>query len=262
MSSDPIAIVTRQLVRVFDGKPVVTDLNLSVPRGVFYGFLGTNGAGKSTTIRMLTGLLAPTAGEVRVLGRDITNPADALEIKRRIGVVPEGLALFDYLTGPEYLTFVAEMHGMSPELRTERMGHLLGLMDLAGEPRKLCLDYSHGMKKKLSLAAALIHGPELLFLDEPFEGVDPVSARIIRGTLQRFVANGGTVFVTSHVMEIVEKLCTHVSIIAGGKVVMEDTMEAIRSRGSLEEAFLATAGTDSRTHTRLDWLEAPQPPTS
>jgi ABC-2 type transport system ATP-binding protein len=255
MSSDP-AISTRGLFRSFNGRPAVSDLNLAVPRGVFYGFLGTNGAGKSTTIRMLTGLLAPSAGEVRVLGLDITRPEESIAIKRRIGVVPEGLALFDYLTGPEYLTFVAKMHGLTDEVRLERSGHLLGLMDLADESSKLCLDYSHGMKKKLSLAAAMIHGPDLLFLDEPFEGVDPVSARVIRGTLQRFVENGGTVFVTSHVMEIVEKLCTHVGIVTGGKLVLEDTMENICRTGTLEETFIRVAGDESRVRGRLDWLEA------
>ena len=256
MSPDVPAITTRGLFRSFNGKAAVSDLNLTVPRGVFYGFLGTNGAGKSTTIRMLTGLLAPSAGEMRVLGLDITHPEESIAIKRRIGVVPEGLALFDYLTGPEYLTFVAKMHGLTDAVRLERSGHLLGLMDLADESSKLCLDYSHGMKKKLSLAAAMIHGPDLLFLDEPFEGVDPVSARVIRGTLQRFVENGGTVFVTSHVMEIVEKLCTHVGIVTGGKLVLEDTMQNICRTGTLEETFIRAAGDEARGRGRLDWLEA------
>jgi ABC-2 type transport system ATP-binding protein len=257
MHPDGAAISTRGLMRSFNGRLAVCDLNLTVPRGVFYGFLGTNGAGKSTTIRMLTGLLAPTAGEMRVLGMDITNGEQAIAIKRRIGVVPEGLALFDYLTGPEYLTFVAKMHGLTDEVRLERMGNLLSLMDLTGEPEKLCIDYSHGMKKKLSLAAAMIHVPDLLFLDEPFEGVDPVSARIIRGTLQRFVANGGTVFVTSHVMEIIERLCTHVGIVSAGKLVLEETMENIRAGGTLEETFIRAAGEEARSHERLEWLEAP-----
>lgn len=259
MHPEGVAISTRGLMRSFSGRLAVSDLNLTVPRGVFYGFLGTNGAGKSTTIRMLTGLLAPTAGEMRVLGMDITNATEAIAIKRRIGVVPEGLALFDYLTGPEYLTFIAQMHGLAEDVRLERIEHLLGLMDLAGEPDKLCIDYSHGMKKKLSLAAAMIHGPALLFLDEPFEGVDPVSARVIKGTLQRFVENGGTVFVTSHVMEIVEKLCTHVGIIAAGKLVMEDNMENIRRDGTLEEAFIRAAGDDARSRGRLEWLESAHP---
>src|SRR5215216_2861958 len=166
------AVETFNLVRRFGSFAAVDHINLRVERGRFFGFLGPNGAGKSTTIKMLTGLLAATSGEIRVMGRDIR--AEPLEVKRRIGVVPEDLNLFERLTGAEMLTFTGRMYGLGPAEIAERTEELLALMELADDPRKLVIEYSHGMKKKLSLACALIHRPEILFLDEPFEGVDAI----------------------------------------------------------------------------------------
>jgi len=250
-----LAIETRQLTRYFDGVCAVDQVDLRVERGVSYGFLGPNGAGKSTTIKMLTGLLAPSQGEMRVLGHDMRNPDAALEAKRRIGVVPEDLALFDNLTAREQLTFVGRMYLMESETIRTRSEELLSLLGLADVDRKLTLEFSHGMRKKLALAAALLPNPDLLFLDEPFEGVDAVASRVIKDVLSGYVERGSTIFLTSHVLEIVERLCTHVGIIAGGRLVEQTSLEALRQGSSLEARFLAIAGTDAEATRRLSWLE-------
>jgi len=245
------AIETFDLVRRFGDFTAVDRINLRVGRGAFFGFLGPNGAGKSTTIKMLTGLLAPTAGRAGVLGLDIA--ASPLEVKRRIGVVPEDLNLFERLTGAEMLAFTGRMYGLGREDIRTRSRELLELMELDGEPRKLVVEYSHGMKKKLALACALIHRPEILFLDEPFEGVDAIASRTLKNLLSRLTARGLTVFLTSHVLEIIERLCTDIAIISEGRLVASGTMEELR-RGiavggddsggalSLEDYFIRVVG--------------------
>jgi ABC-2 type transport system ATP-binding protein len=250
-----LAIETQGLTRYFNDQCAVDGINLAVERGMFYGFLGTNGAGKSTTIKMLTGLLAPSGGSIQVLGRNMLNPREALEAKRLLGVIPEDLALFDNLTAREYLTFVGRIHQMSRETIRSRSEELLSLLDLQHEDEKLTLEYSHGMKKKLAMAAALLPNPDLLFLDEPFEGVDAVTSRVIRDLLAGFVARGSTVFLTSHVLEIVERLCTHVGIIVKGTLVEQTSLDEIRRGGSLENRFLERAGADPDSSRKLNWLE-------
>jgi ABC-2 type transport system ATP-binding protein len=251
-----LAIETLGLTRNFGSLCAVNAIDLRVERGTFYGFLGPNGAGKSTTIKMLTGLLAPTSGTMRILGEDIGRPDRALEVKRRVGVVPENLSLFENLTGREYLTFIGRMYLLPRATVRERTEELLAMMGLADEEKKLALEYSHGMRKKLALAAALLPNPEVLFLDEPFEGVDAVASRVLRDTLKRTVERGATVFLTSHVLEIVEKLCTHVGIIAQGKLVHQGPMAEMRLSGSLEEHFLEVVGADQLERRKLSWLEA------
>jgi ABC-2 type transport system ATP-binding protein len=250
-----LAIETNGLTRYFGDLRAVDGLDLRVEAGKFYGFLGPNGAGKSTTIKMLTGLLAPTRGTMCILGEGLENPEKAREVKRRVGVVPEELALFDNLTAREYLTFIGRMYKLPMATIRERCEQLLTMMSLQNEEKKLTLEYSHGMKKKLTLAAALIANPDLLFLDEPFEGVDAVASRILRDTLKRCVQRGATIFLTSHVLEIVERLCTDVGIIVEGKLVYQGTMEEIRAEGSLEERFLGAVGTDHIEQQKLSWLE-------
>lgn len=248
------AIETTNLTRDFGNLRAVNQLNLSVEAGRFYGFLGPNGAGKSTTIKMLTGLLAPSGGTMRILGEDLGDPARALAVKCRVGVVPENLALFDNLTAREYLTFIGRMYLLPRETVRSRSDELLAMMDLH-EEKKLTLEFSHGMKKKLALAAALIGNPDLLFLDEPFEGVDAVASRVLRDTLKQCVGRGATIFLTSHVLEIVERLCTDVGIIAHGQLVHQGSMEELRRTGSLEDKFLAVVGSDGQTAQKLSWLE-------
>ncbi len=251
-----LAIETTGLTRRFGKLCAVDAIDLRVQRGTFYGFLGPNGAGKSTTIKMLTGLLAPTAGSMRILEQDVHDPERALAVKRRVGVVPENLSLFENLTAREYLIFIGRMYLLPRPTIRERTEELLAMMDLQGEEKKLALEFSHGMRKKLALAAALLPNPDLLFLDEPFEGVDAVASRVLRDTLKRTVERGATVFLTSHVLEIVEKLCTHVGIIAQGKLVHQGPMAELRLQGSLEERFLQVVGADHLEQQKLSWLEA------
>jgi ABC-2 type transport system ATP-binding protein len=261
------AVETINLVKQFGDFVAVDNLNLTLHRGCFFGFLGPNGAGKSTTIKMLTGLLAPTSGRVRVLGRDMEK--EPLEVKRRIGVVPEDLNLFERLTGAEMLAFTGRMYGLGKTEIAERSPELLDLMELRDEPKKLIVEYSHGMKKKLSLACALIHRPEILFLDEPFEGVDAIASRTLKDLLSRLTVRGLTVFLTSHVLEIVERLCSDIAIIAQGKLLaagsLDELRKGIRVDGegqqtgpvSLEEYFIHIVGGERNAGEEeevLQWL--------
>ena len=259
------AVETTSLVRRFGDFVAVDNLNLSVRRGSFFGFLGPNGAGKSTTIKMLTGLLGPTSGKIQILGRDLS--LEPLEVKRRIGVVPEDLNLFERLTGAEMLAFTGRMYGLQKAEIGQRSLELLDLMDLRDEPKKLIVEYSHGMKKKLSLACALIHRPEILFLDEPFEGIDAIASRTLKDLLSRLTARGLTVFLTSHVLEIVERLCSDIAIIAQGKLLAAGSLDELRKginvdeNGqrapiSLEEYFIHIVGGERSTGEEevLQWL--------
>jgi ABC-2 type transport system ATP-binding protein len=251
-----LAIETRGLTRLFEGKAAVDGLDLRVPVGAFYAFLGPNGAGKSTTMKMLTGLLAPSAGASRILGLD---PAvDGRRVKALIGAVPDGLQLFERLTGAEQLRIHGQLYGLSRAVAAERAGELLDALDLAGDAGKQVNDFSHGMKKRLALGCALIHGPSLLFLDEPFEGIDALAVSGIRRMLQDLVTRRGmTVFLTSHVLEVVERLATHVGIIHRGKLVVEGTLEEIRTSGTLEEGFLRAVGEERSAPQSLSWLAGP-----
>jgi ABC-2 type transport system ATP-binding protein len=260
------AIQTYGLTRCFGALTAVDDVTLSVAQGQFFGFLGPNGAGKSTTIKMLTGLLEPSAGSIEILGQPFT--AGSLDLKRQIGVVPEGMALLGRLTAPEYLRFVGRMYGLSREITNQRTDELLEFMQLANESRKLVTDFSHGMQKKLALAAAVIHGPRVLFLDEPFEGVDAIAAGMLKAMLQRMISRGATIFLTTHVLEIVERLCSHVAIISQGRLVANGSIEDLRAgvastlpgaeasqRLTLEEIFLSIVGAGTQEPAQeLSWL--------
>jgi ABC-2 type transport system ATP-binding protein len=248
-----LAIETEGLTRLFDDRPAVQDLALRVPAGAFYGFLGPNGAGKSTTIRMLTGLLAPTSGRARILGVELLR--DGVELKRRIGVVPDGLSLFERLSGAEQLRIHGQLYGLARREAARRADELLAALELGDDAGKLVGEYSHGMKKKLALGCALIHGPELLFLDEPFEGIDAVAVTGIRGMLQDLVARGAmTIFLTSHVLEVVERLVTHVGIIREGRLAAQGTLAEVRGEGTLEEVFIRTVGEQRGRAQGLSWL--------
>ncbi|HCC57265.1 MAG TPA: multidrug ABC transporter ATP-binding protein [Solibacterales bacterium] len=246
------AIEVRDLRKVYQGRAAVDGLNLNVPRGCFFGFLGPNGAGKSTTIRMLTGLARPTSGTIHLLGRAM--PDDEIEIKRRIGLVPDESLLFDRLSGAEFLEFVGRMYGLDRKLAIARAGELLGLFQLANERKKLIADYSKGMRKRIAMAASLIHRPELFLMDEPFEGVDAVGARLMKDILLDQVRGGATIFLTSHVLEVVERLCDRVAIINQGKIVKEGSIEELRCGAeTLEDVFVRVVGSGNLTG-KLEWL--------
>jgi ABC-2 type transport system ATP-binding protein len=245
-------IDVQNLVKNFGDFCAVDHVSFSVPEGQIFGFLGPNGAGKTTTIRMLMGLATPTSGTIELLGRPM--PQQALEVKGRIGLVPDESLLFDHLTGLEFTEFVGRMYGLERGRARERAGELLALFQLDGEPRKLIGDYSKGMRKRVAMAAALIHRPELFLLDEPFEGVDAVGARLMKEILLEQVRHGATMFLTSHVLEVVERLCDRVAIIHEGKIVLAGTMAELRSGSeTLEDVFVRVVGAE-RPAESLDWL--------
>ena len=246
------AIRLSDLRKVYGAKAAVDGLSLEVPRGSFFGFLGPNGAGKTTTIRMMIGLAQPASGTIELLGFRL--PEQALEIKRRIGLVPDDSLLFDRLTGAEFLEFVGRMYGLERPIARERSKELLELFELDADARKLIAAYSKGMRKRVAMAAALIHRPELFLLDEPFEGVDAVGARLMKDILQDQIRHGATVFLTSHVLDVVERLCDRVAIIHDGKLVMEQAVGELRHGGeTLEDVFVRVVG-GGRDAEKLDWL--------
>ncbi|MBV9678190.1 MAG: ABC transporter ATP-binding protein [Acidobacteriaceae bacterium] len=251
------ALEIHDLQKSYNGFHAVDGLSISVPQGVFFGFLGPNGAGKTTTIRMLMGLAQPNAGTIRVLG--LPMPEQSLEIRKQIGLVPDDTLLFDYLTGTEYLEFVARLYMLPRPLAKERAEELLQLFQLHENRRKLIGEYSKGMRKRVAMAAALIHRPRLFLMDEPFEGVDAVGARLMKDILLEQVRHGATVFLTSHVLEVVERLCDQVAIINRGKIVVQGTMSELRRQaaagesGTLEEIFVDLVGGE-RYSEKLDWL--------
>jgi ABC-2 type transport system ATP-binding protein len=259
------AVETVDLKKTFGDFTAVDGIDLKIESGTFFGFLGPNGAGKSTTIKMLTGLLDKTSGSASILGFDIDS--DPVEVKRRIGVVPEELALFDRLTGREYLNFVGRMYGLGVADIHTRTRELLEVMELDRDPKKLIADYSHGMKKKLAFSAAVIHEPRLLFLDEPFEGIDAVASRSIKDLMSTLLKTGVTIFLTSHILEIVEKLCRDIAVIHEGRLVAQGTLEELKrgialkagrdqvQTATLEQIFLSLIDHDDAPKTTLSWLE-------
>ena len=246
------AIEVHSLRKVYGDKAAVDGLSLAVPQGCFFGFLGPNGAGKTTTIKMLMGLAPPTSGTIELLG--LPMPQRALEIKQLIGLVPDESLLFDHLTGGEFIEFVGRIYGLERGVARERSAELLELFELDGDRKKLIAEYSKGMRKRVAMAAALIHRPRLFLMDEPFEGVDAVGARLMKDILLEQVRNGATVFLTSHVLEVVERLCDRVAIINEGRLVLEGSMDELRGASeTLEDAFVRAVGVERSVGT-LDWL--------
>lgn len=255
----PYAVVTRDLVRTFDKKIAVNNLNLSVRAGEFFGFLGPNGAGKSTTIKMMVGLMRPSSGNIWVGGVNVWR--EPIRARTLMGVLPEYLNLYERLSGREFITFAGHMYGVPSADIKRRTEEMLQVLGLSGDADKLVVDYSVGMRKKVALAAAIIHRPQVLFLDEPFEGIDPVSSRVIRDILHELTQRGTTIFFSSHIMEVVERLCTRVGIINQGVLVAEGTLQELRERASgqgkdatLEDIFLNVIGVQNENH-NLRWLE-------
>jgi len=249
----PPAIEVRELRKVYGNTPAVDGLTLRVDSGCFFGFLGPNGAGKTTTIRMLMGLAPPTSGSISILGHPL--PDEALAVKARIGLVPDDTLLFDHLSGAEYVEFVGRMYGLGRSLSRQRTAELLELFELDGAGRKLIAEYSKGMRKRVAMAAALIHRPALFLLDEPFEGVDAVGARLMKDILIDQVRQGATIFLTSHVLEVVERLCDRVAIIHRGRLVADGAIDQLRGGGeTLEDLFVRVVGGPARSQDNLDWL--------
>lgn len=251
-SSQPApALAIRGLAKRFGQKIAVNGINLDVPAGSFYGLVGPNGAGKTTALSMATGLMRPDYGKVWVHGVDVWEKP--LEAKRLMGVLPDGVRLFDRLTGEQLVTYAGLLRGMDRETVAERTADLLKALDLAADAGTLVVDYSAGMTKKIALASALIHAPRLLVLDEPFEAVDPVSAANIRDILTDYVSSGGTVIVSSHVMDLVQRMCDHVAVVAAGNVLAAGTVDEVRGGQSLEDTFVNLVGGRS-TSEGLSWL--------
>ncbi len=249
------ALAVRSLTKEFGGVTAVDAINLDVPAGSFFGLVGPNGAGKTTTLSMVTGLLRPDSGRAYVAGHDIWQ--DPVAAKTRMGVLPDGLRLFERLSGIEMLTYLGRFRGMPVDVVRERAVELLQVLDLQDARSKLVADYSTGMRKKITLAAALLHSPAVLLLDEPLEAVDPVSARVIRTVLTRYTAGGGTVVLSSHVMALVEELCSHVAVMAAGKIIAVGTLHEVRGgAATLDDAFLHLVGADDRGSGGLEWLHS------
>jgi ABC-2 type transport system ATP-binding protein len=248
------AVHIEGLWKRFGEHAAVAGIDLDLPAGRFIGLVGPNGAGKTTTLSMVTGLLRPDAGRVEIAGVDVWT--DPVAVKSRIGVLPEGLRLFERLSGSELLAYTGRLRGLPGDEVDSRAAQLLDVLDLSGARNKLVVDYSTGMRKKIGLAAALLHNPEVLFLDEPFEGVDPVSAQTIRGVLERYTASGATVVFSSHVMELVESLCDWVAVIAAGRIRAYGPLAEVRgAAASLQDAFLELVGASGRDASQsLDWL--------
>jgi ABC-2 type transport system ATP-binding protein len=240
------------LVKRFGDHVAVDHIDLTVPAGSFFGLVGPNGAGKTTSLSMAVGLLRPDGGTVKIFGHDVW--ADPVGAKQLIGVLPDGMALPDRLTGREILRYLGLLRGMPREVVEQRAGELLEVLELDHAESTAVVDYSTGMKKKITLATALLHSPKLLLLDEPFEAVDPVSAATIRTILQRFVAGGGSVIFSSHVMALVERLCDHLAVLAGGKVVASGSLDEVRGGQSLEDAFVHIVGARTGGAKELSWL--------
>jgi ABC-2 type transport system ATP-binding protein len=250
-------IETRGLTRVFGDKTALSDLDLNVSRGEIFGFLGPNGAGKSTTVKILTGLLEPTRGVARVAGLDIVE--QPLEVKKRIGYVPESGALYENLSAGEYLELVACLHHIPPRVAAARIDELLGLFQLSDVRDQRMTEFSKGMKQKVVLSAALITKPEVLFLDEPLNGLDANAAMLVKILLKQMAEQGKTVFFSSHILEVVERICTRIAIINEGRKIIEGTPQEILSEtatSTLEEAFGQLTGVRDAAGSTADFLAA------
>ncbi len=251
------AVSLRSLSKSFEDKRAVDGLSLDVPTGSFFGLVGPNGAGKSTTLKMATGLLRPDAGSVEVCDHDVWS--DPVAAKARIGVLTEDLRLFDRLSADELLSYNGLLRGMDPATTRTRADELLDVLGLADDRGTFVIDYSQGMRKKVALACALLHAPRVVFLDEPFESVDPISSRTIRNVLERYTETGGTVVFSSHVMETVERICDHIGVISSGRLVASGPTNELLGGKRLEDVFFELVGAAPDDTSALAWLDTSSP---
>jgi ABC-2 type transport system ATP-binding protein len=252
-SNSEVVLLVEGLTKRFDDTVAVNAINLEVKVGAFYGIVGPNGAGKTTTLSMITGLLRPDAGSVAVHGADVWS--DPVVAKRNMGVLPDRLRLFDRLTGAQVLYYSGVLRGLDDVTVRKRTADLATAFGLEDALARLVTDYSAGMTKKIALAAAMIHSPRILVLDEPFESVDPVSAATITEILKNYVDAGGTILLSSHSMDLVQRICDHVAVIVGGVILADGTMKAVRGNQTLEERFVELAG-GRKTVEGLEWLHS------
>ena len=249
------AVRVHNLTKSFEGKLAVASIDLEVQSGSLFGLIGPNGAGKTTSLKMITALLRPDAGTIEVDGINVW--ADPVAAKARFGVLPDDLRLFERLSGMELLSYIGRLRRLDVEVIAIRVPELLQVLGLYDDRGKLVADYSQGMRKKIGLAAAMLHAPRVLFLDEPFESVDPVSAHTIQQLLRRYCAGGGTVVFSTHVLDVVERLCDALAMINRGRVVAQGTMAEVRGEHRLEDVFVRLVGGDTYSGADLSWLDQP-----
>ena len=228
------------LTKIYVEKKAVDDLNLHIRPGEIYGFIGHNGAGKTTTLKSVAGILQFDAGEIYIGGDSVREKP--LECKRKIAYIPDNPDLYEYMTGIKYLNFIADIFGVDAALRRERIRRYADAFELTGDLAQPIAAYSHGMKQKLAVIAAWLHEPQLILMDEPFVGLDPKAAHLLKGMMREICDRGGAIFFSTHVLEVAEKLCDKVAIIKGGKLIRSGTMEEVKGDDSLEEVFLELEG--------------------
>lgn len=252
LESAPVPLRITGLSKRFGDKVALDDLSIVVPHGACYGLVGPNGSGKSTTMRTVVGLARPDSGTIEVCG--VRADQDIIGVRRLMGVMLDPLQIFDRLSAREFVSTIGELRQLDPEVVRSRSDEMFRVLEIDSDANRPIAGYSHGMRKKTALIAALLHRPRLVMLDEPFEGVDPVSTRTMRAMLDRFRAGGGTVILSTHVMDVVERVCDHIGVIRHGRIVAAGPIEQIRAGRSLEDAFIDAVGATETGHADLDWL--------
>ncbi len=230
----------QRLTKTYGEKKAVDDLSLHIAPGEIYGFIGHNGAGKTTTLRSVAGILQFDAGEIAIGGKSLRR--DPLACKRMLAYIPDNPDLYDFMTGIQYLNFIADVFGVSAAARQERIARYAALFELTDDLAQPISAYSHGMKQKLAIISAWLHEPKLILMDEPFVGLDPKAAHLLKGMMREVCDAGGAIFFSTHVLEVAEKLCDKVAIIKGGRLIRSGTMEEVKGDDSLEEVFLELEG--------------------
>lgn len=240
MEKEKNMLKIEHLIKIYGDKKAVDDLSLHIKPGEIYGFIGHNGAGKTTTLKSIVGILQFDSGEIYIDGRSIKE--SPIECKKNFAYIPDNPDLYDFMTGIKYLNFIADIFGVEESVRQERIRKYAEMFEIADDLAQPIASFSHGMKQKLAIIAAWIHNPKLIIMDEPFVGLDPKAAHLLKGMMKDVCDNGGAIFFSTHVLEVAEKLCDKVAIIKGGKLIRSGTMEEVKGDDSLEEVFLELEG--------------------